>query len=436
MNVVLDLETPPQSVAVAQYDVVVVGAGPYGLSTAAHLLGRGLTVGVFGKTLELWRHHMPKGMLLRSHWWATNLSDPHKRYGFDRFFRDSNKYDRSYPAPIDAFIDYGLWFQKRAVPNLDETYVSSVVRRSDHFLVTLADGRKVQSAAVVMAIGLYYYADRAESYTHLPSGLVSHSCDHHDFGRFTGKQVVVIGAGQSAIEYAALLHEAGATVHVVSRRPIEWLKPDRLNERTLFERILAPYNGLAPGWANWILEHRPYFFYRFSQGRKDRSNRHWTASATAWLRDRVIGKAALHEGHTIVKMEVMDGQVDVTISDGANVRADHVLLATGYKVDVNKLTMIHPSLRAEIKTDMAIPVLSHWFESSVPGLYFVGLSSTRAFGPLYRFVAGCPATARRVATSVARRRARGAGSAFDVARQPPVEQAKLANAVGDAATTR
>jgi hypothetical protein len=39
----------------------------------------------------------------------------------------------------------------------------------------------------------------------------------------------------------------------------------------------------------------------------------------------------------------------------------------------------------------------------VPGLYFVGISSLRAFGPLYRFVAGCGAAARRVAGAIAHR---------------------------------
>jgi cation diffusion facilitator CzcD-associated flavoprotein CzcO len=140
-------------VSIALYDAMVVGAGPYGLSTAAHLLGRGLRGAVFGKTLELWRNHMPQGMLLRSHWWATNLSDPRQQYGFERFFKES-RYEKGYPVPRDAFIDYGLWFQERAVPNVDETYVSSVERQGEHFLLTLEDGRKVRSAAVVMATGL------------------------------------------------------------------------------------------------------------------------------------------------------------------------------------------------------------------------------------------------------------------------------------------
>jgi len=401
MSITLERQASSRSRSVARYDAVVVGAGPYGLSTAAHLLGRGLTVGVFGRTLELWRNHMPRGMRLRSHWWATDLSDPHKRYTFGRFLSGS-KYEKCHPIAIEAFIDYALWFKERAVPDVDETYVSSIERQDDHFLLTLEDGRKVRSAAVVMAIGLARHAHRPEQYNHLPAGLVSHSCDHNDFGRFEGKRVVVIGGGQSAVEYGALLHEAGAAVHVVARRPIRWLASDRADERTVLEQILAPNTAIAPGWRNWILEHVPFLLYHLPQHRKDRVIRNWTvAGAADWVRGRVIGKATLHEGHAVVKMEAVDGNVDVTISDGERLKADHVVLATGYKVDINNLTMIHPSLLAEVKTIRAFPILSHRFESSVPGLYFIGLTSRPAFGPLFGFVAGCKATARRVAGSVA-----------------------------------
>lgn len=387
-----------------RYDAVVVGAGPYGLSAAAHLGGRGLTVAIFGKALEFWRSHMPKGMLLRSHWWATNLSDPNGRYTFGRFLDGSKRYGTDYPLPREAFLDYAQWFQERAVPNVDETYVSLIERHHDGFMLTLEDGRAVSSAVVVMATGLQYYANRPALDDRLFAGLVSHTCDHHDLSRFTGKHVAVIGGGQSAVEYAALLHEGGATVHLVPRRPIRWLPRDRANERSVLERILAPNASIAPGWPNWILDHEPYLLYRLPQYRKDRCNRSYSgSSATEWLKGRVIGKIAVHEGQTVVKMQAVDEHVDVAISDGKMIRFDHVILGTGYTVDIKMLTMIDPSLQAEIMADMAVPILSHWFESSVPGLYFVGLTSMRAFGPLYRFVAGCGATARRVASSAARK---------------------------------
>ena len=389
----------------AQHDAVVVGAGPYGLSVSAHLLERGMSVGVFGKTLEFWRQHMPKGMLLRSHWWATHLSDPSRRFGFDRFFQTQPGHSAGYPVPIETFIKYGQWFQERAVPVVDETYVTSITRAGSGFLVALEDGRFVSTAAVIMAVGPRYYANRPEWYSHVPSKFITHSSDHSDLSVFRGRRVVVVGAGQSAIESAGLLYEGGARVHVVSRRPIVWLEHDQTAQRPLMERILAPANGLAPGWINWMLEKRPYDFYRLSQPLKDRHNRHWSASAAAWLKDRIVAKAMLHEGQQVVSLNVCDDQVDVALSSASSIRADHIVLATGYGIDLDRLTMIDPGLRANIQTVGNVPRLSHWFESSVPGLYFVGLTSMPAFGPLYRFVAGCPATARRVAESVARKTA-------------------------------
>src|SRR5579859_105541 len=387
-----------------QYDAVVVGAGPYGLSIAAHLQGKGLKVAVFGKPLNLWREHMPGGMLLRSHWWATNLSDPHKKYGFEQFFRIS-AYDRCYPVPIETFIEYALWFQKQAVPTIDTTYVSSIEKTGEQFSLELADGRIILASAVVMAVGLYYYANRPREYDHMPAELVAHSIAHNDFSRFAGKQVAVIGTGQSAVEYAALLHEVGASVHLVARHPIFWLAPDNDDPRSFLDRLRAPTAGIAPGWKNWGLEYMPYLFQRLPQARKDRSVAIYTASASDWLRDRILGKVTLHEKQIVEKIRETDNGAVLELSDNMTLQADHVLLATGYRVDINRLPMLSPTLLSKIQTHQNVPLLNPWFESSIPGLYFTGITSISSFGPLYRFVVGAKAVAPRVASAVARRTA-------------------------------
>lgn len=407
MSVVSNVKQNQQPISTAQYDVIVVGAGPYGITTAAHLRAKGLNVAIFGKPLELWRERMPLGMMLRSHWWATNLSDPQRKYSFARFFEHSPKYKATYPVPIEAFVDYAMWFQQNTVPDVDETYVSCIERDGEQFVVTLEDGRVVRAPSVVMAVGVYYYAHRPTEYSGLPSHLISHSFDHGDFDQFVDKELLVIGGGQSAVEYSALLNEIGARVHLVSRRPIHWLGPDRGSARSLIEKLKAPNAGIAPGWKNWILEYVPYLFYIFPQEKKDRYLRNnYNAAAAHWLRERVIGKVDIHENQKVTSMEPVDNRVAVTLSNGEHLEVDHVMLSTGYTVDLNKLPMLHPDLASQVATDQNIPILSHYFESSVPGLYFVGLSSVRSFGPLFRFVVGSKAASQRVASAVARARRR------------------------------
>lgn len=384
------------------YDVVVVGAGPYGLSTAAHLAQRGLNVAIFGKPLDLWTEKMPKGMFLRSHWWATNLSDPRKKYGLKQFFGISD-YNICFPMPIQLFIDYGMWFQQHVVPNVDQTYVSMIEQNDKQFVLTLADGRVITALSVVMAIGPRYYQRIPAELSHLPSELLTHSGEPDDLNRFAGKKVTIIGGGQSAIEWAALLNEAGASVDVVARRPIVWAEHHGEADRSFLEQLIAPSTGIATGWKYKALELFPYFFQRFPQDKKARMvrNTHWPA-ASNWLKERILGKVVLHEACTVAKVEESDGGVTLTLSDGSKLNAEHIISATGYQTDVKRLSMLHPSILANIETYQDSPILNPWFESSVPGLYFVGFATIQSFGPLYRFVAGVPATAPRVARAAAR----------------------------------
>jgi hypothetical protein len=403
MSVSVDIQKPHGNLSAAVYDVVVVGAGPYGLSVAAHLLRKALKVAVFGKPLQLWQDNMPAGMLLRSFWWASNLSDPQKKCSLSHYFGAHNL-KPSYPLPIETFIDYGLWFQRQMVPAVDETYVSMIERRDGHFSLLLADGRIIQCRVVVMAPGLHYYTYRPQEYDSLPEELVSHTAHHNRFDRFSGEEVVIIGGGQSALESAALLHERGAHVTLVSRSPLHWLSEEKdLDERTLLQRMRHPRAGIAPGWFNWGLENMPYVFHQLPRGVKDRLLRgrgRYGPAGSAWLRPRVLDKVTLLEGVSVLDAQTRRGGVALKLSNGNVLKADHLLLATGYRVNVWRLPMLSPTLLSRVRTYYNAPVLNQRFESSVAGLYFVGISSVSSFGPFYRFVVGTEAAARRVAESV------------------------------------
>ncbi len=404
MNISMDVKKSQSSLSTEQRDVVILGAGPYGLSTAAHLRGRGLDVAIFGKPLKLWRENMPYGMLLRSYWWATNLSDPQKKYQFTQYFKERNL-EPPDPLSRETFIDYAMWFQEHVVPDVDETYIASIEREARHFNVTLEDGRIVRSQAVVMAPGLAYYVHRAPEYSHLPAELVSHTADHATFAPFAGKRVAVIGGGQSALETAALLHENGVDVDIIVRRSVRWLTGDSMKDRTLIKRIRYPKAGIAPGWFNWGLEYLPYTFQQLPRAAKDRLLRgraQYGPAGSHWLKPRILGQVRLHERRQVEQISESDDGVTLRLSGNEIVKADHIVLGTGYRIDVNRLPMLAPSLVSEVQTYHDAPVLTNHFESSVPGLYFIGISSLLSCGPLFRFVVGTDAAARRVAGAAAR----------------------------------
>ena len=408
MKAPLNVSLSQRAMTTAYYDAIVVGAGPYGLATATHLRAHGLNVAVFGVPLQLWRENMPEGMLLRSYWWATNISDPQKQAGLEQYFCESGQ-DALDPLPAKIFVDYGLWFQKRMIPGVDTTYVETIERKDGQFVVTLADGRVIHCLNVVLAPGLRYYTYRPELYKDLHPEVVSHAAEHHSFERFAGKRLVVIGGGQSAIETSALALESGAYVHLVTRRPLAWIEegPAFPTQRSLIKRLLHPKAGIAPGWLSWSLEHFPYAFQRLPPSAKTwllHGIASYGPKGAAWLKPRVLGKVALYESQHVLQVKEVDDGVTIKLSnDKKTMKADHIILGTGYRVNVKNLPMLHSSLLSDLQTRQGVPVLSNRFESSMAGLYFVGFTSVSSCGPLYRFVIGTDATARSVASSIAKR---------------------------------
>lgn len=406
MKVTVDIQKPGDSTPSVDYDVIVLGAGPYGLSATTHLRAKGLKVAVFGKPIHFWDTNMPKGMLLRSYWWATNLSDPKKEYDFPQYFAEKN-IEPMNPLPIEVFIDYALWFQKKAVPDVDETYITNIKREDDLYVVTLEDGRVLRSKAVVMAPGLYYYNYIPEEYSHIPSPLVAHSSEYETFDRLAGKEVAVIGKGQGSLETAALINEAGANVHVVARGRLHWVPTANSRIPRWLRQLRAPSARMGSGWLNLLLEKYPYALQRFSRNVVDyvMDTKHGPAGSP-WLKPRLFGKVTFHENSHVVKVEEVNGRVRLTFADGNSLEVDHVVLGTGYRPDVKRLTMLDETLIKGITTYRGSPALNTWFESSIPGLFFVGFSAARSFGPYYRFVTGVEAASRRVTAAISRQVAR------------------------------
>jgi FAD-dependent urate hydroxylase len=395
---------------------VIVGAGPYGLSIAAHLRARGVPARIFGEVMGSWRHRMPAGMCLKSTPWASSLSAPGPGFTLADFqaaqgiprLRDDEV------VPVEQFISYGEWFAERLEPAVEPATVRRVERRGDGFLVSLDTGEDIEAGSVVAANGLagfaYVPAELAAADPDGPSpvSLVSHSSQHHQLAAFAGRQVAVIGAGQSALETAALLHEAGAGVELIAREPVRFGDPPADPGRQARRLLPTPRTPLGPSWGLYPFSYLPGGFrYLPERARLSLVRKVLGPLGAWWLEDRVTGQFPVHAGYRLQEARQDGGQAAVRLvaADGRRllIRADHVIAATGYRPDVATMEFLSPELRARLQTRSGYPRLSANFESDVPGLYFAGLAAAATFGPLMRFVCGTPFTAGRVSAAAASR---------------------------------
>jgi len=387
-------------------DTTIIGAGPYGLSVAAHLEAKRRPYQVFGSPMESWRKFMPAGMMLKSEPFASNLWDPGRRYSLRRYCAEHGVPYQPVgrPVSLELFLQYADWFRQNTQKSPVDMRVVSLRRSGGGFALSLADGAVVTSRRVVMATGHLAYSVLPPELGHLPAPQVAHSSRMLEVQRYAGRSVTVIGAGQSALETAALLHEGGARVRILVRRDrVEWNLPSK--PRPLLERIITPDAGVASGWKSWAISEMPGTFRRLFAPEK----RHgfvadaYGASGSWWLRDRVDRRVEILLGCHTKSASLTDGQVRLSIAspEGAGeIVTDHVIAATGYRVNIERLAYLDAGLLSAIRREAGgIPALSSTYETSVPGLFIVGITTSPVFGPIMRFMYG----AKHVAPVLARR---------------------------------
>jgi FAD-dependent urate hydroxylase len=389
-------------------EVAIVGAGPYGLSLAAHLRKAGVDVRQFGLPMQLWRDFMPEGMFLKSQGFASNLSDPDHTHTLKAFCAATGRpyADYGLPVSLDTFVAYGHWFRGQLVPDIDEVLVTDIARAGDGFEVTLANSEQARARKVVVAIGVEAFAYLPEPLAALPSSVCTHASAHTDLAVFKGQEVVVVGAGQSALETAALLHEKGASVTLVARKNvIRWNGQPLALDRPLMQRLREPESGLGSGWATWFYSNHPGMFRRLP--RSTRVYRARTAlgpAGASWLRSRVEGQFPTLTGLSITWARMQGGGVrlGLTGADGATreLAADHIVGGTGYRTDLTRLPFFGEQMLASLHTvpGTGSSAVDRDYQTSVPGLYVMGPAVAPTMGPVMRFVFG----SEHAATTVAR----------------------------------
>lgn len=393
----------PRLVASKPAQVAIIGAGPYGLSIAAHLRGRGIRFRIFGRAMDSWACHMPKGMLLKSEGFASTLHDPQNRHTLKWFCEQTGLpyADMGLPIPLETMVAYGRSFQQELVPNLEERVVSAVDQAPNGFVLQLDNGEQVGVQQVIVATGFRYFQYVPPGLEKLPAECLSHSSQLHDLSHFQGRDVIVVGAGSSALDLAASLHEVGAEVRLLVRgSTVAFNLPPR--PKTRWGRIRSPLSGLGWGWRHYVYSNAPNLFRRLPREMRQHIVKTSLGPAGGWhIRERVEGRVPMLLGCTLKDAKVRDGRVHLQVRDqsGATTElvTDHVIAATGYRVDVRRLDFLEEGIRSRVQVEEYAPVLSRNFESSVPGLYFVGLTSASCFGPVMRFVCGARYTATRLA---------------------------------------
>ena len=391
-------------------DVAIVGAGPYGLSLAAHLKAAGISFRIFGSPMGFWLNHMPRGMHLKSEGFASSLYDPESSFTLQAYCSESGLpyADMGSPVPLEVFASYGLEFQRRFVPELEDQKVKCLRRAKGGFRVELERGESFTAARVVVAVGLSYYQYLPPELSHLPKELVTHSSKHNTLEAFRGREVAVVGAGASALDIAALLHQAGAALEVIARVPeIRFQDPPENLDPSWLDRLRNPATGIGPGWKLFLCANLPLVFRLMPEQFRLEKVRKILGPAPCWFtKKQVVGNVRFNLGTTITGATVESGRVSLRMTDNAGatktVTTDHVIAATGYKPDLGRLSFLDPDIASEIRCVEKTPVLSSNFESTVPNLYFVGVTAANTFGPLLRFAVGAGFAAPRISKHLKR----------------------------------
>jgi NADPH-dependent 2,4-dienoyl-CoA reductase/sulfur reductase-like enzyme len=342
-------------------------------------------------------------MLLRSFREATSIGDPKRRLTVDSFAADRGQPVPT-PVPVTDFVEYGRWFLERAVPRTDERLVHKIERNGRGFRLRLGDGSETDVQSVVVAAGIAPFAHVPPELQGLPDSLLSHSSLHTAFERFAGRRLLIVGAGQSGLEWAVLAAEAGAVVEVLARRPLRFLRGERLHDRAgILRTVLYPPLGVGPPGLNWVMG-SPAAFRRLPRRWSEQlAQRSIRPAGSAWLRPR-LAPVVVTSGVRVMGVEAADQKVVVRLEDGSERRADHLIAATGYRIDITKYEFLSRDLVGAIRRVDGFPWLTSAYESSVPGLHFVGATAARMMGPGMRFVSHSGSAAAAVARKVARAR--------------------------------
>ena len=377
--------------AVTETDLLVIGAGPYGLATAAYARERGVATMVVGHPMAFWRENMPADMFLRSgpDWHL----DAAYRHTLEAYLEERGIAHQDVdPMPIGVFVDYAEWFTESKGVEVRWELVDRLVECGGGFEATLAGGERVVARFVLAAPGIRNYANLPEWAPSVPSERCAHTCDLVGLDELAGERVLIVGGRQSAYEWAALAREHGASrVDIVHRHAVprfervSWKFVDPHVERTVAVRGY---------WRSLPQTERDAIVRRFWEvGRL--TLEYWLTPRLQW-----DGLTRWPETSVVdVTQRPGAGELEVGLSNSSRLTVDRVVFASGYRANLKNVPYLAGLLDA-IRMREGFPVLDEGFQTSLAGLYITGFSATNDFGPFFGFVKGAPAAANLVVRDI------------------------------------
>jgi FAD-dependent urate hydroxylase len=372
--------------------LLIIGAGPFGLALAAYAKDLGIDYLIAGKPMEFWKNNMPDGMYLRS---ASDWSlDPTDKASIMNYLTKQGKTPADVePLSRDFYLEYCQWFQEQNGIQPLPFYVTKLEKTNDHFVAVLENNDVIEAENVVVAIGMGYFKNQPSELTAiLPKGRYSHTCDAVQLTAQKGKRVLILGGRQSAFEWAALLNDADAAeIHLVHR-----------HESPKF--TASDWSWVSPMVDGMVLN--PAWFRNLPQEEQTAiTKRMWgegRLKVEPWLEERVMKpNTYIHEKAGLVSCtELADGTLDIKLDNGDTFVVDEIILATGYKVDVNQIPFIKGGLLNDISARNGFPVLDEHFQTSVKGLYFTSMPAGQDFGPFFGFTISVRASAKIIGNAM------------------------------------
>lgn len=356
---------------------------------------------LFGKEMETWRDRMPREMQMRSAWEETSIAAPRNAGSIDAWTAAVGE-ERREPIALSVFLRYAAWFGETFVADRDPNDVAKVELNGSGYRVTTVAGDEVDARQLVLAVGVMPFAYVPPPLAKAFGGdvsLVTYSPD--EAARHAGRRVLVVGGGQAGLEAAGLAAQAGGEVELVTRSQVRWFADrERHYPRTALKRwafqLAYPAVGYGPPVLNRIVL-KPDLFAALPESTRDKlTARVLRSGGSAWLRTLVDQSVRVTEHCSVDEIERKDDGLQVRLSDGTQREVDDVLIACGYRFDLDRLAFLSPEVRARIAVRNGWPVLDRYFRSSDRNVIFVGYAAEHRFGALSRFVLGTEFTAKRV----------------------------------------